>query len=185
MKTKKIFFVVSLLFIVGLMSCASQSTLIDSSMRRVTYITGLIHNVDRNVVTLSDGSVWILNRFLVTSNMSEVLIVLYDDNLQGFMYVNGNKFYLKPRKRTDDIYTNTGSLSRRTRGYLSIIKNIDMNVGTITLFGDTEWRISGYYQDVVKNWRAGTDVIITYDLSWAINLPTFTKAEVKLLTSGK
>ncbi len=185
MKTKKIFLVISLFFIVSLISCASQSTLIDSSMRRITYINGLIHNIDRKVVTLSDGSIWILNRFLVTSNMSEVLIVLYEDSLQGFMYVNGNKYFLKPKRINDNFDTNTGILSRRTRGYLTIIKSIDMNVGTITLFGDTEWRISGYYQDVVKNWRAGTDIMISNDNTWAINLPTYTQAEIKLLTTGR
>jgi hypothetical protein len=181
MKTKKIFLVITFFFIVGLTSCASKSTLIDSSMSEVRYTSGLIHKVDRNVVELTDGSIWILKRFLVTSNMSEVLIVLYVDRLQGFMYVNGNKYFLEPKSiRIGDDF-----ISLKSLGYLTIIKSIDMNVGTITLFGGTEWRISGYYQDVVKDWRAGTDIIISNDNTLAINLPTFTQAEIKLLTSGR
>ena len=183
MKTKKILLVFSFFFIVGLMSCASKSTLIDSSMREIRYISGLIHKIDRKVVELSDGSKWRLNRFLITSNLSEVLIVLFEDRLQGFMYVNGNKYFLEPQ--TISIDFDIDFLTRKSFGYLTIIKSIDMNIGTITLFGDTEWRISGYYQDVVKDWRAGTDIIISDDFTWAINLPTYTRAEIKLLTSGR
>ncbi|HED08708.1 MAG TPA: hypothetical protein ENI57_11370 [Ignavibacteria bacterium] len=183
MRTKKILLIIPLFFIVGLMSCAFQSKLADSSMREVRYINGLIHNVNRNVVELSDGSRWVLNRFLVTSNMSEVIVVLFENKLQGFMYVNGNKYFLKPQNVEVDF--DTDFLSRKSLGYLTIIKSIDMNIGTITLLGGTEWRISGYYKDIVKNWQAGTDIIISDDYTWAMNLPTYTKAEVKLLASGR
>lgn len=115
--------------------------------------------------------------------MSEVIIVLYEDKSQGFMYVNGNKYFLKSQNVEVDF--DTDFLSRKSLGYLTIIKSIDMNIGTITLFGGTEWRISGYYKDVVKNRQAGTDIIISDDYTWAINLPIYTKAEIRLLTSGR
>lgn len=185
MKKQNLLFIISIVFVMGLMSCATQNKIIDSSMRQVKYISGIIHSVDRNVVELSDGSKWRLNRFLVTSNMSEVLIVLYEDRLQGFMYVNGIKYFLEPQAQSlsIDIDTNVDYLTKKNSGYLTIIKSIDMNIGTITLFGGTEWRISGYYQNVVKDWREGSDIIISDDYTWAINLETYTKAEIKLLTS--
>lgn len=185
MKKQKILFIILISFLIGLMSCATPSKVVDSSMREIRYVSGIIHSIDRNVVELADGSKWRLNRFLVTSNMSEVLIVLYEDRLQGFMYVNGIKYFLEPQMQnpTLDIDTNPDIMSKKSLGYLTIIKSIDMNVGTITLFGGTEWRISGYYQDVVKDWREGSDIIISDDYTWAINLENYTKAEIKLLSS--
>jgi len=185
MKKQNILFIILLSFMVGLLSCAAPTKIVDNSMREIRYVSGLIHRVERNEVELSDGSKWRLNRFLVTSNLSEVLIVLFEDRLQGFMYVNGIKYFLEPQAQSlgIDIDTNQDYLSRKNLGYLTIIKSIDMNVGTITLFGGTEWRISGFYQDVVKDWKEGSDIIISDDYTWAINLETYTKAEIKLLTS--
>ncbi len=169
------------------MSCATPSKLVDSSMREIRYVSGIIHSVDRNVVTLADGSTWRLNRFLVTSNLSNVIIVLFEDRLPGFMYVNGQKYFLEPQSQNIgiDIDTNADYLTKKSLGYLTIIKSIDMSIGTITLFGETEWRISGYYQNIVKDWQPGSDIIISDDFNWAIYLPTNTKAEIKLLTSGR
>ena len=185
MNKQKILFIILTSFLIGLISCAAPPNLVDSSMREVRYISGIIHDVNRNVVTLADGSTWRLNRFLVTTNMSNALVVLFEDRLPGFMYVNGVKYFMEPQSIGIDIDTHADYLSKKNLGYLTNIKSIDMNVGTITLFGGTEWRISGYYQDVVKDWEAGSEIIISDDLNWAINLPSYSKAEIKLLTSGR
>jgi len=178
---KRILFIISLVFL--LFSCESLNYLPDNSFKEVRYIIGDIHNVNKNAVTLSDNSTWLLNRFLVSPNLVRVIVVLPEDRSVGFMMVMGVKYYLKTDLSSSDL--DLDFISQQNHGYLTSLNSINPTNGKMEMQGRSQWQISGYYKDVVKNWQLGSELIIPDNLTSCINLNDQSVAEIKLLSKGE
>ncbi len=157
MKKIKIFF----LFVlpIFLISCSTfeNSTIYDHPVR---YFTSTIMNADRYFITLSNQTVWETDQLSTFANLSPVLIVLDENVNVGEMYV-GNMKYKIHGGNSDDFFYRTG--------YLQIMQSYDSTKYVITLLNNTKWEIPKQFNQFVKKWAYGSEVIITEDKNFMIN----------------
>ncbi len=168
MKTSLIFiltFSLSLLF-----SCKTTDPNYKQNLREVKYFQSRIHSVDRKVITLADGNKWKTNRFVITTNMTEVFFVV---NFVGFgdAYINGTKYNVS--------HVRDGRDYRYFNGYSNMIKSIQAGNNIIELSDDTKWLIINPKGVDIEQWRSTSEVVISEDESIMINPYKIQAIEVK------
>ncbi len=129
----------------------------------VRFTRGIIHSVDRNIVSLSDGSVWKVDRIITAVNMSPVMLVVRETLDEGFLYVDGIKYRLI--LSIPDIER----ISFYSLGYLDLIQKLEKKKSAITLFQGSKFYVRPQDIPVIESWGAGPEVIINADRNYLIN----------------
>ncbi len=173
-----------ILFVLILGVGCSSSTGFNNYLEEVRYSTGTIHNIDRNYVTLADGSVFKLRRFLIAVNMSPVIIVLpsYSDESFssydfGYMFVDGSRYEI----------TNYSSIQANffRYGFYEYAEDIDYKTGIISVTDGTKWKVEPEYLAQLKEWTKGTDILVDGNNHLIFNLRKISKVEANKIKENK
>lgn len=166
---KKVFLTVVLSFFVA--GC-SGLFVTSGYYNEVRFTRGIIHSVNRDIVTLSDGTVWKTDRILTTVNMSPVFLVIRETLDEGFLYVDGFKYRLNmaiPDIERIQVYS---------FGYLDLIKELEKNKAAITLFQGEKFYVRPQDIPEIESWGAGPEIILNEDRNFIINPRTMTGVPV-------
>ncbi len=149
-KIKLLLIQLALLFVFG---CGTGSNF-NNYLEEVRYSFGTIHNINKNIVTLTDGSTFKLNRFLIAVNMSPVVIILpsYTDETfasydYGYMFVDGTRYQI----------TNYASMQVNffRYGYYEYAENIAPQKGIIKLTDGSKWLVKKDFLPELNRWTNG------------------------------
>lgn len=147
-------------FISIVISCSSTDTTYKQNIREIKYFQSTIHNIDRNIITLVDGTKWKTYRFVIAVNMTEVFIVVnFLGN--GSAYINGTKYSIS--------HIGGGEGFRYFYGYLNTLRSIDKNNNVIFLSDGTQWQIMNSGDIDISKWLLAPDVIISENENYLIN----------------
>ncbi len=157
-----------------LLSCKTADPNYKQNLREVKYFQSRIHNIERNIVTLSDGTKWKTNRFVVSVNMTEVFFVV---NFLGYgdAYINGTKYSVSHKDGPEGF--------RYFTGYLNSLKTIDINNRIIELSDKTKWLIIDTGGIDIKQLVSASDLIISEDESIMINPYKIKAIKVKKISN--
>ncbi len=177
LKKIKFFLTVTIIALSSLLfnACAGSSNF-NNGIKEVYYFRGLVHNVDKNVVTLSDGSVWRLNRFLITVNLTPVYVVLPRTLEPGYLFINGMSYRILGADSPDFIMP-----SFYHTGYYELIGSIDTVHGIVKLLDNSEWAVNPKDSTELKQWNANSEVVISQAKNEMINLRQDSKIRVRFL----
>lgn len=167
----KIISAVLLLGLISLAGCAG-SMATGETYNQVRYTKGIIHSVDRDIVTLSDGSVWKTNRILTAVNMSPVMLVIRETLDEGFLYVDGFKYRLFMQM------PDVERISFYNIGFLDLVQNLDKKKAVITLFSNSKFYVRPEDIPKIEEWGAGPEVIISSERTFLINPRTLESVPV-------
>ena len=148
------------LCILFFVSCSSVGLNYNESFREVRYFKRSIQEIYRKTVTLSDGTKWRSDRFIVTTNMSDAFFVL-DDLGYGHAYINGTKYNIEVYDRS---YTDG---YRYSIGYLNDILNASDDV--MELSDGSCWLLLSLDEIRFEEWAISSEAIINYDENTLIN----------------
>ncbi len=148
---------------IGVQSCAPATETYKDMIREVRFFKATIHDVNRKVVTLANGSSWVTNRIIIAVNLTEVFFVLESLLDNGYMYLNGTKIRVSHNSLggTDDF--------RYQYGYLNFIKNFDKENGVVELSDGSLWIVYKDDEDEVSKWLSTREVIIPENERFMIN----------------
>ena len=177
LKKIKLFLMVAVIVLSPLLfnACAGSSNF-NNGVKEVYYFRSLVHKVNKNIVTLSDGSVWRLNRFLITVNLAPVYVVLPRTLEQGYMFINGMSYRILGTDSPDFIMP-----SFYHTGYYELIGSIDTAHGIVKLFDGSEWAVNPKDSTELKQWDVNSEVVISQAKNEMINLRQDSKIRVRLL----
>ncbi len=159
--------IISLLLTVITFTACENISKSENYYNEVYFNRGIIHSVDRDVVSLSDGSVWKVDRILTAVNMSPAMVVIRQSLDEGFMYIDGVKYRII--MQIPDIER----ISFYPEGSLDLLQSIEKGKSAITLFGGAKFYIRPQDIPMLESWGAGPDVIITEERNTIINPRTF------------
>ncbi len=177
MKTKLFLAVLSLTFL--LQNCSPATETYKDLIREVRFFKGTIHDVNRKVVTLTNGSSWITNRIIIAVNLTEVFFVLESLLDNGYMYLNGTKIPVKHNSisGSDDF--------RYQYGYLNCIKNFDSKNGVVELSDGSLWLVYKDDEPVVAKWLSTREVVIPENEMYMINPYKIKSIRVRKIQKGE
>ncbi len=165
-------------FIILIHSCAPATETYKDLIREVRFFKGTIHNVNRRVVTLADGSSWITNRIIIAVNLTEVFFVLESMLDNGYMYLNGTKIAVRHNAIT-------GSDNFRYQyGYLNYIRNFDKKNGVIELSDGTLWAVYKDDEKEAGKWLSTREVVIPENEHFMINPYKIKQIRVRKIETG-
>jgi len=164
-----------LFFIIAafLFSCSGSGE-INRYNRNVRYFFNTIRNIDKRIVTLSDGSIWKANRYLVAVNLSEVMIVLEESVPSGYLYINNSKY---------DISLVSGAF-KVNYGYLDQLTKVDTSENTFFLSNGTHWLTTKKNIAMINKWQSTPEVIISLDKTTIISPRKMQFAKVVEITTS-
>gem|GEM_PF-5255516 len=160
---KKKIFTVLLSLMLLLQYCSPATETYKDLIREVRFFKGTIHEVNRRVITLTDGSVWIANRIIIAVNLTEVFFVLESLVETGYMYLNGTKIRV-----SHSAVAGTDNF-RYQYGYLNYIQDYDKDNGIIKLSDGSLWIVYKEDEPEVEKWLSTREVVIPENEMYMIN----------------
>ncbi len=156
MKTHKIFFLISLTFILS--SCSSDIS--HQYFSEVGYIQTVITNVNDRTISLSNGMNLKTDRIIIAVNSTPVLLVIENYSGSGYFYLRNNRVNFSVASAgAFDI-----DMMGLNRGRLHYLDDFNQENQTITLVDSTQWFVPLEEQfQQVKNWKTTPELIIPYN----------------------
>jgi len=126
----------------------------------VKYIEDTIYETDGNTFTTLYGSEWrhMYAGYLLT--MSDILVVLTDNDGNGFAYVDNSQFAVK----------HVGSYLTYKNGTLNVVLESMGNGAVLKMADGSLWEINSYDQYDTGYWLPPYQVILTSDEMYMINI---------------
>lgn len=147
-----------LLIALFLFSCAGSGE-INRYNRNVRYFFSSIRNIDKKIVTLSDGTMWKTNRFLIAVNLSDVMVVLEESVPAGYLYINNSKYNVSLLEGSFKI----------NYGYLDQLTRVDTSENTFSLSNGTGWLTTAENIRMINEWQSIPEVVVSLDKTTIIN----------------
>lgn len=167
MYTKKIIvFLTFFLSVAAFITCSGPAAN-QSFYKNIRYYITTVRSVDNKIVTLSDGSRWKTNRFVITANLSDAMIVLEEYLDVGYLYVNNTQYSISSTTSYSDDLMMTDL--KYLGGYLDNVTSIDSINNRFELSNGTLWECGKTDMQKVKNWNTVPEVVISLQKELVIN----------------
>jgi len=153
------------------LSCAGSGE-INRYNKNIRYFFSTIRSIDRQTVTLSDGSRWKTNRLMIAVNLAEVMVVLEESIPVGFLYINNTKYDIKLIEGAFQV----------NYGYLDQLTKVDTSANTFSLSNGTYWATTKDNIKMINRWQSTPEVIISLDKTTIINPKKMEYAKIVEIT---
>jgi len=176
--------IILLLIIPVLFNRCGTASNFNNYLQEVRYSLGTIHNIDRNIVTLTDGSQFKLRRFLIAVNMSPVILILpsYSDESfssydYGYMFIDGTRYEI--------VDFSSVQFNFFRYGFYEYAEDINYKKGIISVTDGSKWQVLKKYFSELKLWVKGVDILLDKDNQLIFNLRKLTHVEAVKITTKK
>ncbi|MBN1301204.1 MAG: hypothetical protein JW995_08290 [Melioribacteraceae bacterium] len=136
----------------------------NTNFNEVRYFTATILNIERNKITLSNGTEWNTDRLFIGVNLSEIIVVLDEIIDEGYFYFKDSKIGIR---RVSEVFFGYST------GYLHNIKTLHNQGAVMELIDGSLWFVPLQNREMVNSWLTRTEVIITEDQKRIINPAKF------------
>jgi len=160
----KLFLIILSFLILQSISQAQNASFIT---KEIKYIISRVSSVNKSIMTLQDGTIWEVNRFLLmASPNSDVIVVFNELGYSGIAYIDGTEMNAAFLGTT----YNDNEVIKYNWGSINYITEIDSSGILITFEDSTVWMVHPEQRESVTTWEPVEKIVLDRSEQFIINL---------------
>lgn len=150
-----------IVLVLGLIiSCSSLQDALNQNFRRIRYFITSISNIERNIISFTNGTEWKTDRLFIGVNMSEVFVMLDETRNIGWMYFKETQIGISQTQ--PDFF-------QYKEGSINYIKSFQNEGAVLELADGSLWIVPVSQRDLVKKWLINAEIIVSDENNFLIN----------------